>query len=140
MIPTAKRKHSFTFVELIAAMVVLAIAIVPATQYLTESMTLRRRLERDRVMVALAIQIIEDQMAVINGGFTAAQVTDTLAAQGFPELAYEITRTDATIDGGIPGLMMAISVRVWDDSDADLVFDAGESDVELHTKMARSVE
>ena len=138
----SSRQHhrGFTFVELIAAIAVLAITIVPATQYMADSMTLRRRLERERVMVILAIQQIEQQMAVINGGFTTAQETGRFTPQGHPKIAYERIRTDATTQGGIPGLLMGITVRVWSDGNGNLVRDAGEPMVELHTKMARSIE
>ena len=135
-----KRHRAFTFVELVGASVILAIAIVPATQYLTDSMALRRRLERDGYMVALAIQTIEQQMAVINGGFTTTQEVGTFASQGLPEIAYEVTRTDATIEGGTPDLVMVITVRVWADTNANSTVDPGESVVELNTKMARSIE
>ena len=135
-----RNRRSFTFVELIAAIAILAITLVPATQYLAGSMTLRRRLERNSVMVMLAIQTIEQQMAVINGGFTTAQETGTFAAQGQPEIAYERIRTDATAQGGIPDLLMVITVRVWSDDNGNVLLDAGESVVELHTKMARSIE
>ncbi|MCH8146703.1 MAG: prepilin-type N-terminal cleavage/methylation domain-containing protein [Planctomycetes bacterium] len=135
-----QKRRGFTFVELIAAIAVLAIAIVPATQYLTESMTYRRYLERSRALGILAIQTIENQMAVINGGFTTANETGTFASQGFPTVAYQVIRTDAASEGGIPNLLMVIHVRVWSDDDGDLIFDATESDVELHTKMARSIE
>ncbi len=135
-----RNRRSFTFVELIAAIAILAITIVPATQYLAGSMTLRRRLERNSVMVVLAIQTIEQQMAVINGGFTTAQETGTFAAQGHTEIAYERIRTDATAQGGIPDLLMVITVRVWSDDNSNVLLDAGESLVELHTKMARSIE
>ncbi len=133
-------RRSFTFVELIAATAVLAITIVPATKYLADSMTLRRHLERDRVMVILAIQTIEQQMAVINGGFTTAQETGTFASQGHPEIAYERIRTDAMAQGGISDLLMVITVRVWSDNNGNVLLDAGESLVELHTKMGRSIE
>jgi prepilin-type N-terminal cleavage/methylation domain-containing protein len=133
-------RRGFSFVELIAAISIMAITIVPATQYLAESMILRRRLERDGILVTLAIKTIEEQMAVINGGFTTAQTTGTFAAQGFPELGYEIVRTDAVAQGGIPDLLMAVMVRVWSDDDGDVVIDTGESVVELNTKMARSIE
>lgn len=132
--------RGFTFVELIAAIFVLAVTLVPATQFLAKSMTLRRELERDRNMVLLAIQTIEEQMSVINGGWTTAQQTGTFASQGLPNLAYEIVRSDAATDGGISDLLMAIIVRVWSDDDGDQQIDAGESVVELQTKMARSVE
>lgn len=135
-----RQRRSFTFVELIAATVVLAICIVPATKYLADSMALRRELEIDRTLVLLAIQTVEQQMAVINGGFTAAQETGTFASQGLPEIAYKIVRTDAASAGGIPGLLMAIAVRVWHDENGDLALDSNEAAVELHTKMARSVE
>lgn len=137
---TIRRKRSFTFVELIAAITILAITIVPATQYFALSMTLRRRLERDGILVTLAIQTIEQQMAVINGGFSTTQTTGTFAAQGFPGLAYEINSTDSATQGGIPDLLMVITVRVWSDDNGDLILDAGESVVELNTKMARSIE
>ena len=135
-----QERRSFTLVELIAATALLAICIVPATQFLTDSMTLRRRLERDRVLVMLAIQTIERQMAVINAGFTTAQETGTFASQGMAEIAYEIVRTDALAEGGIPALLMAITARVWDDGNANLLLDSNETVVELHTKMARSIE
>ncbi len=135
-----RNRRSFTFVELIAAIAILAITIVPATQYLAGSMTLRRRLERNSVMVMLAIQTIEQQMAVINAGFTTAQEAGTFVSQGHPEIAYERIRTDATAQGGIPDLLMVITVRVWSDDNGNVLLDAGESVVELHTKMARSLE
>ncbi len=135
-----RHSRGFTFVELIAAIFVLAITLVPATQFLADSMTLRRDLERDRNMVLLAIQTIEEQMSVINGGWTTAQQTGTFASQGLPDLAYEIVRSDAAADGGISDLLMAIIVRVWSDDDGDQQLDAGETSVELQTKMARSVE
>lgn len=135
-----RQRRSFTFVELVAAIVVLAICIVPATKYLADSMTLRRHLEMDRTLVLLAMQTIEEQMAVINGGFTTAQETGTFASQGLPEIAYEIVRTDAASEGGIPDLLMAIAVGVWHDENGNLTIDANEALVELYTKMARSIE
>ena len=135
-----QKRRSFTFAELIAAIAVMAITIVPATKYLTDSMTLRRRLERDRVLLTLAIQTIEQQMAVVNGGFTTTHETGTFAAQGLADIAYEIDRTDAAGQGGIPDLLMVIAVKVWSDDDADVLHDANEASVELHTKMARSIE
>jgi hypothetical protein len=135
-----QKRRSFTFAELIAAIAVMAITIVPATKYLTDSMTLRRRLERDRILLTLAIRTIEQQMAVINGGFTTTHETGTFAADGFADIAYEIDRTDAAGQGGIPDLLMVIAVKVWSDDDADVLHDANEASVELHTKMARSIE
>ncbi len=133
-------RRSFTFVELIAATAVLAITIVPATKYLADSMTLRRRLERDRVMVILAIQTIEQQMAVINGGFTTTDEKGTFASQGSPTLAYRVRRRDASNRGGIPGLLMVIEVEMWEVTDGVLHRDPYESRFKLYTKMARSIE
>ncbi|MCZ6765458.1 MAG: hypothetical protein O7D32_00865, partial [bacterium] len=72
--------------------------------------------------------------------FTTTQYVDTFASQGQPDIAYEITRSDLPAEGGIPNLLMAISVRVWSDDNNNLVLDANEAKVDLHTKMARSVE
>lgn len=135
-----RRPRGFTFVELIAATAILAICIVPATKYLADSMTLRRHLEEERVLVMLAIQTVEEQMAVINGGFTTTQESGTFASQGLPEIAYEVVRSDGSAGGGIPDLLMAISVRVWSDENGNLVHESNEAVVELHTKMARSIE
>ena len=135
-----QKRRSFTFAELIAAIAIMAITIVPATKYLTDSMTLRRRLERNRVLVTLAVQAIEQQMAVLNGGFTTTHETGTFAAQGLPDIAYEIDRTDAAGQGGTPDLLMVIAVQVWSDADGDVLHDVDEAAVELHTKMARSIE
>lgn len=135
------RRHSgFTFVELIAAIALLAITIVPATQYFANSMKLRRELERDRAMVVLATQLAEAQMGAVYGSFTTADIVDTFASQGLSDVAYRISRSDSASYGGIPDTLMAIRVRVWTDDDGDLVLDANEAKVELYTKMARSVE
>ena len=138
--PTRRQRCGFSFVELIAATAVLAIVIVPATQLLAKSMTQRREMERRRIMTLLAIRTIEEQMSVINAGFTTAQQSSTFAALGLAEIAYEITRTDAVSAGGIPDLLMAIIVKVWFDEDGDVTLDSGETVVELRTLMARSVE
>ncbi len=133
-------RRSFSFVELIAATAVLAIVIVPATKLLADSMALRREMERNRTMVLLAIRTVEEQMSVINAGFTTAQQSGTFASLGLPKIAYQVTRSDLTSAGGIPDTLMAITVKVWSDDNADLVQDANEAAVELHTLMARSVE
>ena len=134
------RRRGFSFVELIAATAVLAIVIVPATELLANSMVLRREMERNRTMVLLAIRTVEEQMSVINAGFTAGQQSGTFASLGLPKIAYQVTRTDQASAGGIPDTLMAITVKVWSDDDADVVQDANETVVELHTLMARSIE
>ncbi len=134
------RKHSgFTFVELVASMTILAIAIVPASKYLTDSMTLRRSLEWNDVMLSNAIMTIEQQMAAVNGAFTTTKESGTLASRGFANLSYDIIRSDSSATGGIPGLLMSIKVRVWLDENNNQTLDANERVVELQTKMARSV-
>lgn len=139
MIPNARRR-AFTFVELVAAIFILGICIVPATQYLTASLTLRRGFERDRILTTLAIQTIETEMARVYGAFEIGTETGTFAASGFPDFAYQITRTDASAQGGIPGLLATISVQVWSDDDNDSVLDASEADVAFYTKVAWSFE
>ena len=138
--PIRRQRRGFSFVELIAATVVLAIVIVPATQLLAESMTQRREMERRRNMTLLAIRTIEEQMSVINAGFTSAQQSGTFASLGLTEIAYEITRTDSASAGGIPDSLMAIVVKVWFDENGDVTLDSNETVVELRTLMARSVE
>lgn len=132
--------RGFTFIELIGAIAVLAIAVVPATKYLTDSMTLRRRLEWDQILVRLAVQTIEEQMSVINAGFTTASQNGTFSAQGHPGVAFQVIRTDSASAGGVPDLLMAISVRVWLDANSNGSLDSAERVVELNTKMARSIE
>lgn len=139
-IPIRRQRRGFSFVELIAATAVLAIVIVPATELLAESMTQRREMERRRIMTLLAIRTVEEQMSVINAGFTTAQQSGTFAQLGLGEIAYEITRSDSISAGGIPDSLMVIIVKVWFDEDGDVTLDSGETVVELHTLMARSVE
>jgi len=133
------KRSGFTFVELVASMTILAIAIVPASKYLTDSMTLRRGLEWNDVMLSNAIMTIEQQMATVNGSFTTTQESGTLATRGFANLGYDIVRSDSAATGGITGLLMSIKVRVWLDENSNQVLDTGERVVELQTKMARSV-
>lgn len=130
---------AFTFVELIAAVFILTIVIVPATQHLADSMTMRRELEMNRMMAMLAVQSIEQQMAVINANFVTVNESGNFSAQGFPDIAYQHIRTDSYASGGIPNLLMTITVKIWHDKDNDLAQDANEPLVELNTIMARSV-
>jgi len=134
-----RKRRCFTFLEVLAATAVLAICLIPATQYMAKSMSLRRRLEQDKIMVMLAVQTIEHHMAAINWSFSNTQETGTFASQGQTDLAYEVVSTDSAIEGGIPGHLMAISVSVWFDENSNLVHDANEAIVELNTAMARSI-
>lgn len=135
-----RHRRCFTYLELIAAIVILAITLVPASRFLTDSMTARRHLERDRILVILATQVIEEQMAAINDTFTTTDEEGTFVAQGLPEIAYRKRRRDASDQGGIPGLLMVIEVEVWEDKNGDLRRNNGETRVRLFTKMARSIE
>lgn len=136
---TNNHYSAFTFVELVAAIFILTIVIVPATKHLADSMTMRRELEVNRKMTILAVQAIEEQMTVVNNNFVFVNESGNFSLQGMPEFAYQHIRSDTYASGGIPDLLMTITVKIWHDKNNDLIQDAAEPLVELHTIMARSI-
>jgi hypothetical protein len=133
------RQSGTTLLELIAAVALSALVIVPATAMMRDGLELSRKAERQGVMTTLCVGKLEQYLALTTAGFQPAAASGNFGSEGYPELRYTVTADDGAASGGIPGRLMAISATVWYDADGDGALDAGETQVNFSTKTASLV-
>jgi hypothetical protein len=131
-----RRRSGNSLLELAAASAIIATAMVPALRLFAEGIRISREIESVNASTTFCAGKLEEELARTNVAWAPGSAAGDFAAQGRPELRFAVTRSDAAADGGLPGRLMAMTVSVWNDRDADGAQDAGEPVVRLATKMA----
>jgi hypothetical protein len=119
------------------AVVLLATTLVPALTLMRRGLEYGRDVERRNAMMTLGTSTLEQYAAATMAVWTTGPVSGTYAAQGYAELRYDITRSDAAASGGILNRLMALQLTAWHDANNNSVRDAGESHVVLATKVSK---
>jgi len=125
-----------TLLELLAAASILALTLVPALRLMRSALEQADRSETLELATTYCISKLEEGLAVAGGVWQTGALSGSCAADGYPQLKWQLTRSDAAASGGIPARLLAIIATVWDDVDGDSVLDAGEPQVVLASKVA----
>ena len=123
--------------EMIAAAALLAGTLVPALAAMREGMRVSREATRRNLLATYAVQVMEEQGAQAMRDWTNATTTGNFAVDGYPNLRYTTTRSDAVADGGIVNQLMNIEATVYDDENGDAGLTAGELNVVFRTKVSK---
>lgn len=130
-----------SLLEVLAASTVMAAALVPALRLMADSLEQSRNMEAREAMATLAMSLLE-----FDAGQTAAnwdlsgQVRTGLSRTvGVPGLVVQTRRSDAVVDGGVPGKLATVQVVAWQDTNANQIVDGQEMSVRFATKVARFV-
>ena len=134
---TAKRPTGHTLLELVAASVLLAVALVPALGLIRDSVEVSRQMDTRNLLTTFCVSKLEQHLALTSAAWDTTTVTGTLAAEGYANLRFRVDRSDAALDGGIPDRLMAITVTVWDDADGNAALDSGERSTTFGSKTAK---
>lgn len=134
---TRKRAAAFSLLELVMAASLVVGALVPTMAVMRSAMAKSRDLSRRNLLANYAVGVLESRAATVIGNWTTAVTTGNFSGDGHSSIHYTATCSDAAAQGGIPGELMHIVVRVFDDADGDGIFDAGELNVLFRTKIAR---
>jgi hypothetical protein len=75
---------------------------------------------------------------LVRSTFRNTNAAGNFAAQGFPELAFQIRCQSDPALGGIPDRLMAIHTTAWHDANRNARVDMGETSISLWTSVARA--
>ncbi len=130
-----KNNKGFTYLELLAAIVITTIALVPIMRVMPEGMTAATRVERLTRAALLSQSKMDEIRSQILGtnasyGFNK-DYTESATAFSAPDDDYNYTVTDYH-----GANIKVLNVTVWFDENGDDSQDAGEESVSLDVKVA----
>lgn len=125
-----------TLLELVVASVLLATTLVPALRLMRNGMNVGREIETAGVLNTFCISEMEHNMVLGAADWSTGTVNGSLASYGYPNLRFEVVRSDDPANGGINNQLMAIISTVWEDANGNDAWDNGEMRVVYATKIA----
>ncbi|MCA9136316.1 MAG: hypothetical protein KDB00_06150 [Planctomycetales bacterium] len=123
--------------ELVAASTIIGIGMIPALKLTTKGVTHANDLELSETLLSLCASKMEEEMARTMAGWDLNDHQGQFSIAAHPELRFQVSKSDSSVDGGLPGKLAAIQVVVWQDTDADAIVDSSEHNVWLATKLAK---
>jgi hypothetical protein len=128
-----------TLLELVGATTIIAVALVPALRLMRDSIRISGELETANLLATFCASKQEEHLQLAAANWTTGIIGGDFAAEGCPQLRFQVVRSDANADGGIPGELMAVTVTTWEDRSGNGVWEAGEPRAVFATKLARVV-
>lgn len=125
-----------TMLELVAATVVIATALVPALRLTRNSLQSLERIEQSERCHFLCVSTLEESMVMASANWAAQPRFGDFSRAGWPEYLYQVTMSDSESEGGIPGSLAVIRVLVWYDANGSGTAEADEVYCQLETKLA----
>jgi len=127
---TINDKRGFTLIEVLAAIILIAAALIPIMIITTQIIEKSLKDEHLTKVIFLAEGKIEDvKRSIVNSFGTSADETAT--AFDSPDEDYKYTVSDDEAAD-----IKVIQVRVWYDDNNNDTIDSGESNITLNTKVA----
>jgi len=129
-------QKGFTLIEMMMAIIILGIAIVPLMEMISRASITSSTNEQETRIVFLAQQKLEQVKSLALTNFTD-DYTQAATAFPSPDLAYKYTIYYYTSGGDDGNLIKSIRVRAWYDSNSNNSADTNEPQLELNTKVAK---
>lgn len=134
---------AFSLLEVVAALTVITLILMePTTGGLLGFMRdvqLGQAVQRQRgELIHLAQGKQAEFCHFARANFREHTESASFAAQGFPNLVYQIRCVDDSAVGGIPNRLLAIRTLAWHDANRNSLLDSGETSVDLWTSVARA--
>ena len=133
--PVHHRGH--TLLEVMLASVLMAMVLVPALRLMRDALRNSRDIENRELLTTFCTSKLEEHLAVGSAGWQTGNYTGDFSAEGYPNLRFEVARSDSGGDGGISDELMAVVATAWDDLDGDGSLDSGEPVVVMGSKVAK---
>lgn len=131
------RRRGLSLLEMTAATVLVAGTLVPSLAVMRDAMSVSREGVKRHLIANYAVQILENQSAIVMRSWTTGSVTGNFSADGYTAVRYSVTRTDAPASGGLTNQLMHITVTVYYDENGNSAMDSGELRVTYRTKVAK---
>jgi prepilin-type N-terminal cleavage/methylation domain-containing protein len=136
---SCKAEDGFTLLEVLGAIVILGIIVIPLLGLLIDALIVHAQREQQTRSVFLAqLRLEEIKSKIITASdFATADYNKPAGAAGdFPPPDSRFKYTVTHDDHNYPDIK-AVTVTVWYDEDGDDTVSAGEQQVKLDTKVTR---
>ncbi len=131
-------QKGFTLVEVLLALVVLSIAIIPLMQIFPQASLMSTNSQRETRIGFLAQQKLEQVKGQALSYFFG-DYTEPATAFPSPDSDFKYTVSYFTASGDDGNQIRAIKIRVWYDDNNNGIVDGNENMIELSTKVSRRV-
>lgn len=129
-------KRGFTLIEVLLAIVLLGVGVIPLLGGLARSSISSVRNEREMRTVFLAQQLVENVKSQAVNNFSGDYSQGPTRFSG-PDQGFKYTIDYYVSDGDDADKIRSIHVTVWYDGDDDDVVDTEEEQMELFAKIAK---
>ena len=136
-LPRRSRRHGQSLLELTLALVLVAGTLVPALRLMRQALEQSRAIEQRNLIVSLAMSKLEERLAITSHNWSTGTVSGDFSSQGYSDLRYTVTHSDAATAGGLPNRLMALECTVWQDANGNAQRDSGESYVVFASKISK---
>lgn len=137
-LPKTKRKRpGYTLLEVISASIIIGVIMAPSARLLRDTLKTSNQVETTSVLATLGVSKLEEQLGVAAHSFSDDAFGDSFAAEGYPELRFQVIRSQNRRNGGIPGFLMAVLVDAWHDRDSDGRLDRDEPRLQFVGKVTQ---
>lgn len=132
---------AFSLLEVVLASALCAAALVPALVIIRNGISLARDIDIRHQLLLHGVSTLEAQLAAVAALDSAwpgsAPAPGNFAAEGQPNMRYQVTWSDDPANGGLTNRLMNITVTTYYDEDGDAAQDASEPSVTLTTKIGK---
>lgn len=130
-------RPAYSMIEVVLASAICLTALVPALAVLRDGMTLGDIIDTRHLLLTYSVSKMEEQLAVVAASWTTGTATGNFASDGQSSIRYTVTRSDAVVDGGVVGKLMAVTVTTYSDDNGNSAMDASEARTTMTTKIAK---
>ncbi|MEW4561730.1 hypothetical protein AB1K70_04345 [Bremerella sp. JC770] len=131
-----KPNNAYSLLEVVIATFLMALAIIPAMNFMTSAIHAGHELETWNQMNLLALSKLEEHLSIAAADFQVGSESGTFSDPGLSGVRYTAARSTSAVDGGITDQLMVVTVTVWDDENGNSAIDTGEPQVAYATKLA----
>ncbi|MGQ9608145.1 MAG: type IV pilus modification PilV family protein [bacterium] len=128
----------FTLIEVLLALVILSIAIIPLMQIFPQASLIATDSQRETRIGFLAQQKLEQVKGQVLSYFFG-DYNESATAFPSPDSDFKYTVSYFTASGDDGNQIKSIKVRVWYDDNDNNIVDGNENMIELTTKVSRRV-
>jgi len=132
-----RRQRGFSLLEIAAASALVASILVPALSIMRDAMAQSREVNRRNLLANYAVRLLEDQTALTATNWSSTTLSGNFSFDGYPNVRYNVTKSDNPASGGLTNQLMHIQVTVYDDANQDATLNVGELKVNYRTKVAK---
>jgi hypothetical protein len=136
-IERGKRRRGYSLLEVVLASAICAAALVPALAVMRDGILTTETIDTRHMLLLYGVEQMEEQLAIVAAGWTQGSTSGDYAAEGHPNIRFEVSRTDNAGSGGIADRLMVVTVVAYSDEDGDDALDAAEPQTTLTTKLSK---